>query len=120
MKISFNQFKWIALVFGVMMVFLSDVSYAVTFGNIGENVANQTMGAAKAAKFLIILIGLIMVGTGVAGIANAKKTQQPLSTPLTILIVGIVMVSVVALIGSGSESIFGNSGNGLSDLGIGN
>lgn len=78
------------------------------FGEIGDNIASATTGMSKATKSVGLLIGIGLSIGGLIGFATHKKTNTPLSIPIIMLIAGILLSSLTAFVGSGSETVFGS------------
>ena len=107
-QLSISPLRCTAAVIGVAAVWLlmpEIVQAAVTFGEIGENVAENAKGVAK----------------GVADMSKATKRQGESTYPggLIKILVGAVLLGLGETLGSGSATLFGaDQTSGMSDLGL--
>lgn len=97
------------------------VQAAVTFGEIGQNVADNSKGVAKGITMAGYTAG---AGMGVWGCVEMYKAtkQQGQSTyagGLTKVMIGALALGLGELLGSGSATLFGSDQtSGLGDLGL--
>jgi hypothetical protein len=105
-----NKSRFVIFIIAMASAIWVDSASAATLGTIAENLKGQLGNIYDFVRYLIIVLGVVSVGTGISGIANAKKTQQPIVPEVLKLITGIAMVAVVSLIGVGTESTDLNSG----------
>lgn len=97
------------------------VQAAVTFGEIGQNVADNSKGVAKGITMAGYTTG---AGMGVWGCVEMYKAtkQQGQSTyagGLTKVMIGALALGLGELLGSGSATLFGSDQtSGLGDLGL--
>jgi hypothetical protein len=95
---------------------------AVTFGEIGQNVAESAKGVAKG----ITMGGFAMgVGMGVWGIVDMYKAAHGQGNAthgkgMTKLLIGALALGIGEFLGSGSASLFGSdqAADGLGELGL--
>lgn len=123
-QLSISPLRWTAAVIGVAAVWLlmpEIVQAAVTFGEIGENVAENAKGVAKG----VTLAGYASdAGMGVWGCVDmykATKRQGESTYPggLIKILVGAVLLGLGETLGSGSATLFGaDQTSGMSDLGL--
>ena len=91
------------------------VQAAVTFGEIGQNVADNSKGVAK---------GITMAGMGVWGTIDMYKAtknqgQSTYAGGLTKVIIGALALGLGELLGSGSATLFGSDQtSGMGELGL--
>lgn len=94
---------------------------AVTFGEIGQNVAENAKGVAKGVTLAGYAAG---AGMGVWGTVDMYKAtkQQGQSTyagGLTKVVIGALALGLGELLGSGSATLFGSDQtSGMGDLGL--
>lgn len=94
---------------------------AVTFGEIGQNIANNSKGVAKGITMAGYAAG---AGMGVWGTVDMYKAtkQQGQSTyagGLTKVVIGALALGLGELLGSGSATLFGSDQtSGLGELGL--
>lgn len=97
------------------------VQAAVTFGEIGQNVADNSKGVARGITMAGYTAG---AGMGVWGCVEMYKAtkQQGQSTyagGLTKVMIGALALGLGELLGSGSATLFGSDQtSGLGDLGL--
>lgn len=97
------------------------VQAAVTFGEIGQNIADNSKGVAKGITMAGYTAG---AGMGVWGCVEMYKAtkQQGQSTyagGLTKVMIGALALGLGELLGSGSATLFGSDQtSGLGDLGL--
>lgn len=100
--------KWSVLAtIASMFLMMIEPAWAVKFGEIGNNVGEASTGMANGVKSIGLLIGMALVVGGVVGFATHKKTNTPLSIPVIMIVAGVILSSLTAFVGSGSETIFG-------------
>lgn len=94
---------------------------AVTFGEIGQNIADNSKGVAKGITMAGYAAG---AGMGVWGTVDMYKAtkQQGQSTyagGLTKVVIGALALGLGELLGSGSATLFGSDQtSGLGELGL--
>lgn len=78
-----------------------------------EGAANRigsfATAGGKATYKIALLIGIALVIGGGMGIANAKKSNQPMAAPALLLVIGMLLSSVSAFIGLGSQTVLNKS-----------
>ncbi|MDR1870718.1 MAG: hypothetical protein LBS60_02120 [Deltaproteobacteria bacterium] len=90
-------------------------------GNIGQNVASNFTGVAKAIQMFGFLAGLSLVVMGLMELYHMnKRADATLPSAMTKCAIGAALLAVDALISSFSTTIFGGdkSGGNLGTLGL--
>ena len=119
-QLSISPLRWTAAVIGVAAVWLlmpEIVQAAVTFGEIGENVAENAKGVTLAGY----ASGAGMGVWGCVDMYKATKRQGESTYPggLIKILVGAVLLGLGETLGSGSATLFGaDQTSGMSDLGL--
>lgn len=122
--LSVSPLRFTAVFMGMTAVWLfapEIVQAAVTFGEIGQNVADNSKGVAKGITMAGYTAG---AGMGVWGCVEMYKAtkQQGQSTyagGLTKVMIGALALGLGELLGSGSATLFGSDQtSGLGDLGL--
>lgn len=122
--LSVSPLRLTAVFMGMAAVWLfapEIVQAAVTFGEIGQNVADNSKGVAKGITMAGYTAG---AGMGVWGCVEMYKAtkQQGQSTyagGLTKVMIGALALGLGELLGSGSATLFGSDQtSGLGDLGL--
>lgn len=93
----------------------------VTFGEIGENVAENAKGVAKGVTLAGYASGAGMGVWGCVDMYKATKRQGESTYPggLIKILVGAVLLGLGETLGSGSATLFGaDQTSGMSDLGL--
>ena len=97
------------------------VQAAVTFGEIGQNVADNSKGVAKGITMAGYAAG---AGRGVWGTIDMYKAtknqgQSTYAGGLTKVIIGALALGLGELLGSGSATLFGSDQtSGMGELGL--
>lgn len=94
---------------------------AVTFGEMGENVAENAKGVAKGVALTGYLIGAVMAILGFVEMYKASKGPGQSTYPggLAKLLIAALILGLGAFISSGSATFFGSDQtSGLGELGI--
>jgi hypothetical protein len=94
---------------------------ALSLGGIGQNVATNLTGIAKAVQMFGFVAGLTLVVMGLMELYNSgRQHDASLKGGITKCAVGAALLAVDALISSFSTTIFGGneSGVGLGGLGL--
>jgi hypothetical protein len=94
---------------------------AQSLGSLGQNVAQNLTGVAKAIQMFGFLAGLTLVVMGLMEFYHLhKRPDATLPGALTKCAIGAALLAVDALISSFSTTIFGGdkSGGGLGTLGL--
>jgi len=122
--LSVSPLRFTAAFMGMAAVWLfapEIAQAAVTFGEIGQNVADNSKGIAKGITMAGYTAG---AGMGVWGCVEMYKAtkQQGQSTyagGLTKVMIGALALGLGELLGSGSATLFGSDQtSGLGDLGL--
>jgi hypothetical protein len=97
------------------------LALAQGLGNLGQNVAQNFTGVAKAIQMFGFLAGLTLVVMGLMELYNMnKRPDATLPGAMTKCAIGAALLAVDALISSFSTTIFGGdkSGSNLGTLGL--
>lgn len=97
-------------------------SAAIQFGEIGRNIGNNANGMTYGAHMFFVFLGWVMAGIGVLMGFTAHKKHEPATNGILTFLAGVVIISLTAIIGSGSSTIFGSdtSATPLSSVGVSN
>ena len=121
---SVSPVRWTAVFMGVAAVWLfaPEIAHAaVTFGEIGQNVADNAKGVAKGITMGGYAAG---AGMGVWGCVEMYKAgkhqgQSTYAGGITKVIIGALALGIGEFLGSGSATLFGSDQtSGLGDLGL--
>ncbi len=122
--LSVSPLRFTAAFMGMATVWLfapEIVQAAVTFGEIGQNVADNSKGVARGITMAGYAAG---AGMGVWGTVDMYKAtkQQGQSTyagGLTKVVIGALALGLGELLGSGSATLFGSDQtSGMGELGL--
>ena len=97
------------------------VHAAVTFGEIGENVADNAKGVAKGITLTGYAAGLGMGAWGTVDMYKATKNQgqSTYAGGLTKVVIGALALGLGEFLGSGSTTLFGSDQtSGMGELGL--
>lgn len=94
---------------------------AVTFGEIGQNIADNSKGVAKGITMAGYAAGAGMGVWGTVDMYKATKNQgqSTYAGGLTKVVIGALALGLGELLGSGSATLFGaDQTSGMGDLGL--
>jgi len=96
---------------------------AVTFGDIGQNVADSAKGVAKGVTMAGFASGAGMGGWGCIDLYKASKSQSGQSgnyaPGVAKVVIGALALGIGEFLGSGSATLFGSDQTtGLDELGL--
>ncbi len=97
------------------------VHAAVTFGEIGQNIADNSKGVAKGITMAGYAAGAGMGVWGCVDMYKATKNQgqSTYAGGLTKVVIGALALGLGELLGSGSATLFGSDQtSGMDDLGL--
>ena len=97
------------------------VHAAVTFGEIGQNIADNSKGVARGITMAGYAAGAGMGVWGCVDMYKATKNQgqSTYAGGLTKVVIGAVALGLGELLGSGSATLFGSDQtSGMGDLGL--
>ena len=97
------------------------VHAAVTFGEIGQNIADNSKGVARGITMAGYAAGAGMGVWGCVDMYKATKNQgqSTYSGGLTKVVIGALALGLGELLGSGSATLFGSDQtSGMGDLGL--
>ena len=123
-QLSISPLRCTAAVIGVAAVWLlmpEIVQAAVTFGEIGQNIADNSKGVAKGITMAGYAAGAGMGLWGTVDMYKATKNQgqSTYAGGLTKVVIGALALGLGELLGSGSATLFGaDQTSGMSDLGL--
>lgn len=106
MKMFMRGLGYLALLAGVILPAIA--LGATDFGQIGENVGGMAEGLSRGAYNLFLFGGLVMAGIGVIMIGAANQRHESPKTGVVMLIGGILLSSILFLMSSGSQTLFGS------------
>lgn len=121
---SVSPLRWTAAFLSVAAVWLfapEIVHAAVTFGEIGQNVAENAKGVAKGVTLAGYAAGAGMGVWGTVDMYKATKNQgqSTYAGGLTKVVIGALALGLGELLGSGSATLFGSDQtSGMGDLGL--
>ena len=93
-------------------------AYAQTVGSIANNVASQVSSVGSLVEKLIILGGVIVTGYSLWKWWGESKQQRPAGHYIFGMVIGVLMIAVPLVLGSGTQTIFGSNATGLSSIGV--
>ena len=123
-QLSISPLRWTAAVIGVAAVWLlmpEIVQAAVTFGEIGQNIADNSKGVAKGITMAGYAAGAGMGVWGTVDMYKATKNQgqSTYAGGLTKVLIGALALGLGELLGSGSATLFGSDQtSGMGELGL--
>lgn len=97
------------------------VHAAVTFGEIGQNIADNSKGVARGITMVGYAAGAGMGVWGCVDMYKATKNQgqSTYAGGLTKVVIGALALGLGELLGSGSATLFGSDQtSGMGDLGL--
>ena len=97
------------------------VHAAVTFGELGQNIADNSKGVAKGITMAGYAAGAGMGVWGCVDMYKATKNQgqSTYAGGLTKVVIGALALGLGELLGSGSATLFGSDQtSGMGDLGL--
>mgnify|MGYP000712954900 FL=1 len=97
------------------------VQAAVTFGEIGQNIADNSKGVARGITMAGYAAGAGMGVWGCVDMYKATKNQgqSTYAGGLTKVVIGALALGLGELLGSGSATLFGSDQtSGMGDLGL--
>ena len=121
---SVSPLRFTAVFMGMAAVWLfapEIVHAAVTFGEMGENVADNAKGVAKGSTLAGYAAGAGMGVWGTVDMYKATKNQgqSTYAGGLTKVIIGALALGLGELLGSGSATLFGSDQtSGMGELGL--
>ena len=121
---SVSPVRFTAACMGMAAVWLSApeiVQAAVTFGEIGQNVADNSKGVARGITMAGYAAGAGMGVWGTVDMYKATKNQgqSTYAGGLTKVIIGALALGLGELLGSGSATLFGSDQtSGMGELGL--
>lgn len=97
-------------------------SAAVQLGDIGRNIGGNASGMTYGAHMFFVFLGWVMAGIGILMAFTAHKKHEPATGGVLTFLAGVVVISLTAIIGSGTATIFGSdtSSAPLSNVGVSN
>lgn len=104
------------VIIALCLCFMPETTLAGNLGAMASTISGQTSAVGSAIKSIAILVGLCLVVGSIVIFAGMKKNQTPASIPLVMLVAGILLVSITAFVGTGSETLFNSSSNELSTI----
>ncbi len=121
---SVSPVRFTAACMGMAAVWLfapEIVQAAVTFGEIGQNVADNSKGVARGITMAGYAAGAGMGVWGTVDMYKATKNQgqSTYAGGLTKVIIGALALGLGELLGSGSATLFGSDQtSGMGELGL--
>lgn len=121
---SVSPVRFIVACMGMAAVWLCApeiVHAAVTFGEIGQNIADNSKGVAKGITMAGYAAGAGMGVWGCVDMYKATKNQgqSTYAGGLTKVVIGALALGLGELLGSGSATLFGSDQtSGMGDLGL--
>ncbi|WP_165175227.1 hypothetical protein [Desulfovibrio sp. ZJ369] len=121
---SISSIRLTAAFMGMASVWLfapEIVQAAVTFGEIGQNIADNSKGVARGITMAGYTAGVGMAAWGTVDMYKAVKNQgqSTYAGGLTKVIIGALALGLGELLGSGSATLFGSDQtSGMDELGL--
>ncbi|MHB8354716.1 MAG: hypothetical protein ACYDCF_09835 [Burkholderiales bacterium] len=108
------------LLSGFMVMLAAPMAYAVpTIGQIGSYQQQTATGLAGGLYYFALFFGLLMVVVGIIMWGYAHKKHESPMVAIVIIIAGILLASVMAVIQSGSATVFqGSTQSQVQTLGL--
>lgn len=103
-----TQKAHVALVVGAMGLGMSDSALAaISIGDVGDNVGENSVGLSKAILRIFGLVGFGMAGMGLLKFRNAKQSGDGLGPPITMIVIGAGLLAIPVIIGVMSMTALG-------------
>ncbi len=116
------RFTAVFMGMAAVWLFAPEITYAaVTFGEIGQNIADNSKGVAKGITMAGYAAGAGMGVWGTVDMYKATKNQgqSTYAGGLTKVLIGALALGLGELLGSGSATLFGSDQtSGMGDLGL--
>lgn len=122
--ISISPVRWATFFVcaAIIWLFAPEIAQAaVTFGEIGQNVADNAKGVAKGVTLVGYATGVTMGVLGGVEMYRAGKHQGQATYHggITKAVIGALLLGIGEFLGSGSATLFGSDQtSGLGDLGL--
>lgn len=91
---------------------------AVTFGDMGNNLATSATGMAAGAYKLFVFGGLMMAGMGIIMAGMAHKKHESAMPGVGIFLAGALLASIVVMMQSGSQTVLGSDSTSLGKVSV--
>lgn len=91
---------------------------AVTFGDMGNNLATSASGMSAGAYKLFVFGGLMMAGMGIIMAGMAHKKHESSLPGVGIFIAGALLASIVVMMQSGSQTVLGTDSTSLGKVNV--
>lgn len=91
---------------------------AATIGERATAMTETIKGLGSFTYMGLVFMGLALFGAGILGIRKAQQRQEGLGMPLTTAIIGVVLMSIGAIVSISSETATGSDSNELDKLGL--
>ena len=116
------RFTAVFMGMAAVWLFAPEIAHAaVTFGEIGQNIADNSKGVAKGITMAGYAAGAGMGVWGTVDMYKATKNQgqSTYAGGLTKVLIGALALGLGELLGSGSATLFGSyQTSGMGDLGL--
>ena len=116
------RFTAVFMGMAAVWLFAPEIAHAaVTFGEIGQNIADNSKGVARGITMAGYAAGAGMGLWGTVDMYKATKNQgqSTYAGGLTKVLIGALALGLGELLGSGSPTLFGSDQtSGLGDLGL--
>lgn len=105
---ALTQKAHIALVVGALGMGMSDSTLAaISLGDVGDNVGENSTGLSKAILRIFGLVGFGLAGMGLLKFRTAKQSNEGIAQPVTMIVVGAFLLAIPVVIGVMSMTALG-------------
>ncbi len=87
-------------------------------GAVAANLSGQVSNFGTLAEKLIMLGGVGVAGVSLWQWYQMSKRQQPAGAYIFGVVIGVLMVGITAVMGTGTMTFFGSNASGLSNIGV--
>lgn len=114
-----NYYK--AGVMATMLLFSAQSNAtAVELSSIISRTSGQFSASGVAAQTIFAIMGFVLVGFGIFGLATRKDNpQKPVSHSIWFIVCGAFLLIMIAVIRMVTQSTFGQGGHALDRIGLG-
>ena len=112
--------KLFAVVLSVFCFVFSAAAHAAQdLSTRADAISGHLKSLAGMIQIGFILLGLVIVGTGLVKLQQAQRSGMPLGPYIVMLAVGVLMASITAVMLLGSDTLMGSGSLEIDRLGLG-
>lgn len=119
--VSLRYSSWVLAGVAMLLMLAPEVASATQgIGQLGQNIGNNATGLSYMLRMVAWLIGFGALMGGIIMFIFRHKTNTPMGVIISMILGGVLLLSIMALASTGSSTVFGYDATQSAQSALGN